>query len=179
MNHCGQGCSSGVSWSLETMYPAPSWPHTSSLPCFAPQRPQLSREQCLWRGAAGRSLFLWNEFFPSSTETVSSCLSQVFLGPAMPGCLGDPAHTTAPSHGLWIPCKFPVPHVISMMTRASGVAVVCGKATVSLRLGAAAEASSRSVTQALQGKLWVCPHCLGLCKQPERAWPSQFAYQPC
>lgn len=97
----------------------------------------------------------------------------------MPNGLGDPAHTAALSRGLRIPCEFPVPPVISMATRAAEVAVVSGMAAVSLRLGADVEVSSRSVAKALQGKLWDCPHCLGLCKQPETAQPSLLAYQPC
>lgn len=97
----------------------------------------------------------------------------------MPNGLRDPVHTTAPSNVLWIPWESPVPPVISMVTRAAEVAMVCGMAAVGLRLGADTEVSSRSVAQALQGKLWDCLHCLELCKQPETAQPAQLAYQPC
>lgn len=174
------------------MHRVPSWPCTSSLPCSAPQGPQLSRDQRLWREGAGGSLFLWNELSPSSPrhlcnlhvprqpappETVSSSSSQGFQGPVpCPMAWGT---LTAPSSVLWIPWESPVPPVISMVTRAAEVATVCGMATVSLRLGADAEVSSRSVAQALQGELWDCPRCLELCKQPETAWPAQLAYQPC
>lgn len=70
----------------------------------------------------------------------------------MPNGLGDPAHNTALSHDLWIPCEFPVPPVISMATRAAEVAVVCGMAAVSLRLGADVEVRQQKCSQGFAGQ---------------------------
>lgn len=165
----------------DPMYRAASWPCTSSLPCFAPQSPSSLETSACGEKELGEICF----------SGMSSLLPlpgiyAIFTCPNSQHHQKWSPHTHQKGfrdlcHAQWPggPCPhhssflWPVdpPQVPSPTCNFWGDKSCCsgrglGMATVSLRLGADAEASSRSVAQALQGKLCDCSHCPRLCKQP-------------
>lgn len=103
----------------------------------------------------------------------------------MPDDLGDPAHPTAPSSSMWAPAS-PVSHLLFLCCcELLEVAVGCGVATPSLRLGADAEMSTGVWLRLCWGSAGIACAAQGfarsheMAQQPQLVWCQASAYQPC
>lgn len=143
MNHCGQGCSSGDSCSLGKTPCTVQSPGHAPPPCHALLLRGPSSLEISARGGKGLEEICFSgmgSLLPlPGILTIFTCPESQhhhklsphthpkgFRDPMAWGTLPTPQ--LLPKACVWVPCELPVPAAISVVTRAAGVATVCGMA---------------------------------------------------